>query len=231
MPNNENRGRRVTDKPGNLLDLAQQALRIQQAEHDHALLAQRVTSGMENVQNSLGDTNRILRGLSEKVSEFARLQHSHDANKEAIARIEESVGEIRALFERQEERSQERWAEHEQKNEATKEVLEGKIAKVREDTIRIITVGAVVTLLGGAVISGFLWNINRQFNDEHETHAEQRNRSDENRRLIDKTKDDLYDVKLYLARGGRIPDEPYIPPSQRSKPDEQPKPANHTGQP
>ena len=228
MPNNENRGRRVTDRSEDLLDTTKQALRIQQAEHNHELLAQRVTSGMENVQNALGDTNRILRGMSEKVSEFAKLQHSHESHREAVARIEESVGSLRATmeewFETFDERSREKWEAHESKNDSTKEQLEAKINAVRETALTIRTIGAVIALLGGGIIGGFLWTINSRFDDEKAARLE-------NREVINKLVENQVDIKLYLARGGRIPEEPYIPPSQRSKPDEQPKPANHTGQP
>lgn len=228
MPNTENRGRRVTDRTQDLLDTASQALRIQKNEHDHALLAQRVTSGMENVQNAIGDVNMALRTLTERVGDLAKLQHSHESNREAVARIEESVSGIRSFmtewFETFEERNRAKWEAHESKNDSTKEQLEAKINAVRETALTIRTIGAVIALLGGGIIGGFLWTINSRFDDEKAARLD-------NRETINKLVDGQVDIKLYLARGGRIPEEPYIPPSQRSKPDEQPKPANHTGQP
>lgn len=224
MPNTENRRRRVSDRPDSLLNPAEQAVRIQRIEGEHQLLAQRVTSGMESVTNTLGNVQLEVRALNSSIRELAGLQHSNDSNKGAIERIESSVKELR--------QSVEEWFDtYESKNEDAKARLSEQIQKVREDTIRIFTVGAVVTVLGGAVITGFLWNINRQFADEHEVHQQQRAISDANRSMIDKTRDEVYDVKLYLARGGRIPDEPYTPPTQRSKPNEQPKLADSAGKP
>lgn len=235
MPNNEQQGnRRVTDRAGGLLDVAEQAIRLERIEGDMRLLTQRVSSAMENVTNALGSVQIEVRSCSTNVSELRGLQGAHDSNKVAIDKVEKSVSELGARleswFDEFEAKQEQRWRdysmnrdqwrrEHEAENEDVKKDLEKEIRSVRETVIRFIGFGSAIGALAGVVIAGFLWNINYRFNDNKEDTDRVEELATRNRQLIDSMGVDhgkeLADIKLYLARGGRIPEEPYIPQSQR----------------
>lgn len=233
--NNEHqRNRRVTDKQGGLLDVAEQAIRLERIEGDMRLLAQRVGSGMENVTNALATVQIEVRSCSTNVSELRGLQGAHDSNKVAIDKVEKSVSELGARleswFDEFEAKQEQRWRdyssnrdqwrrEHEAENENVKKDLEKEIRSVRETVIRFVGFGSAIGALAGVVVAGFLWNINYRFNDNKEDTDRVEKSSAYNRQLIDSMGvehgKELADIKLYLARGGRIPEEPYIPQSQR----------------
>lgn len=237
-PNNtheQNRNRRVTDKAGGLLDAAQQAIRLERIEGDMRLLAQRVGSGMENVTNALATVQIEMRTCSTNVSELRGLQGAHDSNKLAIDKVEKSVSDLgmrlESWFDEFEAKQEQRWRdysnnrdqwrrEHEADNENVKKDLEKEIRSVREIVIRFIGFGSAIGALAGVVVAGFLWNINYRFTDNKEDTDRVEQLSARNTQRIDAMGVDhgkeLADIKLYLARGGRIPDEPYIPQSQRN---------------
>lgn len=231
----DNRGRRATDKNGGLLDAAQQAIRLERIEGDMRLLTQRVSSAMENVTNALGSVQVDVRGCHAKVSELTGLQGAHDSNKVAIDKVEKSVSDLGARleswFDEFEAKQEQRWRdyaanrdqwrrEHEAENENVKKDLEKEARSVRETVIRFVGFGSALGALAGVVIGGFLWNINYRFNENKEDTERVEQVATRNRQLIDTMAVDhgkeLSDIKLYLARGGRIPDEPYVPQSQRS---------------
>lgn len=234
--NDQRRDRRVTDKAGGLLDAAQQAIRLERIEGDMRLLTQRVSHGMENVSATLAAVQVEVRGCSTNVSELRGLQGAHDSNKVAIDKVEKSVAELGARleswFDEFEAKQEQRWRdyssnrdqwrrEHEAENENVKKDLEKEIRSVRETVIRFVGFGSAIGALAGVVVAGFLWNINYRFNDNKEDTDRVEKVSAYNRQLIDAMGVDhgkeLADIKLYLARGGRIPDEPYVPQSQRKE--------------
>lgn len=214
----------MTDKAGGLLDAAQQAIRLERIEGDMRLLTQRVSSGMENVTNALATVQTEVRSCNTNVSELRGLQGAHDANKLAIDKVEKSVGDLRSTLEKWfdefDAKQDQRWARHEADNEDTKRELEKEIRNVRERMIQFVGFGLAIGALAGVIVGGFLWNINYRFNDQEEDVERVEVSASRNRQLIDEMGVDhgkeLADIKLYLARGGRIPDEPYIPQSQRN---------------
>lgn len=233
--NNENRGRRVTDKAGGLLDAAQQAVRMERIEGEQRLLTAQVKQSVDVLTSTLHALQSDTRNVVSKISELAGLQNAHDSNKVAIEDMKKSVG---ALNERLEEwfddfdqRNQRRWEqyesnrdqwrrEHEASNEDTKRDLEKEIRSVRETVIRALGWGAGAGALVAVVIGGFIWTLNYRFADVAGDVVRVEAASVRNRQLIDEmTRDygkELSDIKLYLARGGRIPEEPYAPQSQRN---------------
>lgn len=233
--NTENRGRRVTDKQGGLLDAAQQAVRMERIEGEQRLLASQVKQSVDVLTSTLHALQSDTRNVVAKISELAGLQNAHDSNKVAIDEMKKSVG---ALNERLEEwfddfdkRNQRRWEqyesnrdqwrrEHEANNEDTKRDLEKEIRSVRETVIRALGWGAGAGALVTVVIGGFIWTLNYRFADVSTDVTRVEQASSRNRQLIDEMGRDhgkeLADIKLYLARGGRIPDEPYVPQSQRN---------------
>lgn len=230
MPSPPNRNRRVTDKHDGLLDAAQHAVRMERLEGQQALLTQRVSSGMENVANSLASVQTEVRGFSHKLGELGALQHSHDTSRAAIDEMKKSVTDLNSRLEDWftdfEQRSQQRWdkferqrdewrREHEAENESDKRDLEKEIRNVRETVIRGIGFGSALAALAGVIIGGFLWNINYRFNEGREDLIEVRAHAAKNASAIQMLKDETLDVKLYLSRGGRIPVDPYVPQPQR----------------
>lgn len=233
--NNANKGRRVTDKEGSLLDAATQAVRMERMEGEHRLLQSQVKQSIDTLSSTLGNLQLETRTVLAKLSELAGLQNAHDSNKVSIDEVKRSVGELNTRLEEWfddfDQRNQRRWElyeanrdswrrQHEAENENSARDLEKEIRSVRETTIRFAAFGAAVVFLGGTIVGGFIYNINYRFNEGKEDLQDAVAASTYNRQLIDGTMKELVDIKLYLARGGRIPEEPYIPQSQR----------NHDGQ-
>lgn len=232
----QNRNRRVTDKQGGLLDAAAQAVRLERIEGDMRLLTQRVSSAMENVTNALGSVQVEVRGCHAKVSELTGLQGAHDSNKVAIDKVEKSVSDLgmrlESWFDEFERKQEQQWRdytanrdqwrhEHEADNENTTRELEKEIRSVRETVIRFVGFGSAIGALAGVIVAGFLWNINYRFTDNKEDTDRVEQVALRNRQLLDamgvEHGKELADIKLYLARGGRIPEEPYVPQSQRNQ--------------
>lgn len=222
----------MTDKHDGLLDAAQQAVRMERLEGQQNLLAARVSSGMENVANSLASVQSEVRTISGKLSDLGNLQHSHETNKVSIEEVKKGLLDLNVRltkwFDDFEDRSQRRWErfeqdrnewrrEHEAENEDTKRQLEREIRSVRETVIRFVGFGSAVGALAGVVIGGFIWSINYRFNEGRDDIAETRAVTTQNRAKVEEVQGELSDVKLYLARGGRIPVEPYVPPAQRKR--------------
>lgn len=230
----ENRGRRVTDQHQGLLDAAQQAVRLERMEGQHQLLAQRVSSGMENVSNTLASIQVEIRGLGQELGKLSELRYSHDTNRNLVEELRRSLGEMNSRLESwfvdHEERNISRWKEyeanrdqwrasHEAENQKDKGELTSEIRAVRERVIRYVGYGSAVGVLGGVIVSGFLWNIDFRFEVAKQDIVELSEDLEDNSALSSETAKKLVDIQLYLARGGRVPEEPYVPPTQRSEPD------------
>ena len=120
------------------------------------------------------------------------------------------------------ERQRDAWRkQHEADNEDTERTLSQEIRSVRETLIRSVGIGSGLGLLGGVVISGFLWMLNYRFEEQKQDITRTEASGAYNRSLIEAQTVEINDIKLYLARGGRIPDEPYVPRPQRSRANEQ----------
>lgn len=76
----------MTDKHDGLLDIAQHAVRMERLEGQQALLAQRVSQGMDNVASTLASVQVEVRGLATRIGEVGALQHSHDTSRDAVYR-------------------------------------------------------------------------------------------------------------------------------------------------
>lgn len=205
------RNRRVTDKmiP---FDVAAQALEIADVRAKHDLLQQRVSSGMENVTNSLASVQTELRIMSGRLGELTGLTHTHDSNREAIDKVATSVAELGQRFEGWFDDStkelQERWQRHDQDAEKTARDLARETRMVREMVIRFIGIGTGIGLLLGTVAGMSLYILNYRFN-EGVTAATS------NAAAQVRNTEKLHDIELYLARGGRVPEEAYVPSNQQ----------------
>ena len=227
----------MTDQHGGLLDAAQHAVRMERLEGQQALLAQRVSQGMDNVASTLASVQVEVRGLATRIGEVGALQHSHDTSRAAIDEMKRSILDLNSRLEDWfsdfEQRSQQRWdkferqrdewrREHEADNENDKRELEKEIRSVRETVIRFIGYGSAIGALAGVISAGFLWSINYRFNEGREDINETRTITSRNANSIEQLKADTIDLKLYLSRGGRIPAEPYVPPAQRNNDERKP---------
>lgn len=185
---------------------------------------------MEAVTSTMASVQIEVRGVSTKLGEFAGFQHVNDTNRESIADLKRMMGDLNTrleeFFDDFEQRSQKRWdkfeqernqwrREHEASNATSKRELEREIRAVRETTVRFAAFGAAIAVLGSTIVGGFIWNINYRFDEGKDDIAETRQTTGYNRSLVDAMNKELVDIKLYLARGGRIPAEPYVPQSQR----------------
>lgn len=224
----------MTDKNPSMLDAAQQAVRMERIEGEHRMLASQVKQSVDALTSTLHALQADTRNVSNKLSDMATLQQSHDNSREAIGEMRKSLTDLNSRLEDWfsdfEQRSTQRWdrferernewrTRHEAENENDKKDFSVEIRTVRETVIRTIGFGSALGVLAGVITGGFLWNINYRFNEGKENIVETREVGNYNRTLIDALNRDygkeIADIKLYLARGGRIPEEPYIPQSQR----------------
>lgn len=145
------------------------------------------------------------------------------SNDRLEATMRELSGRLEKWFDDY-ERQRDAWREqHEAENENTRRELTQEIRSVRETLIRSVGIGSGLGLLGGVIISGFLWTLNYRFEEQKQDITRTETTGAYNRSLIEAQTVEINDIKLYLARGGRIPDEPYVPRSQRSNANEQPR--------
>lgn len=202
----ENRGRRVTDQHGGLLEAAHQAVQIKGLEGDMKLLTSQVSQNFAAFNAALGSLQIESRTVVTKLQDLAGLQYSHDNSKDSLDDMREEIKGLGSKLERwfeDSEREQAEWRrEHEAENENVKRDLQKDIHSLHLSIARIFAVGGVVVLLGGSVIGGFFWVLNDRFNSIKTEIAEERAERQYNRSLIDKNADRLREVELYLARGG-----------------------------
>lgn len=230
--NEQNRNRRVTDNNGGLLNVAQHAIRLERIEGEQRLLASQVKQSVDTLTSTMHSLQSDMRNVSNKISELTSLQHAHDANKAALDEMKKTMVDLNSRledwFDDFDQRNQRRWEqyeagreqwqrEHEAANARDKRELEREIRGVRETTIRFAAFGAAIALLGGTIVGGFIWNIDYRFHEGENDIAEARQIAASARDKLDALMAELVDIKLYLARGGRIPEEPYVPQSQRNR--------------
>lgn len=233
---NINRGRRVTDQHGGLLDLAHQAVQIANLEKEQSVLAERVSQRLDANKSALENVQHELRSLGSRIEGFGRLQSSHESNKESIENMRESLGDLNRRLEdwfndhdlRQErkwrefEQNRDEWrAHHEAENEDDIREANKRIDNVREKIIWAIGYVAGAGLLSGLVLGGFVYFLNYRFQEtKDEVAGAKQTMADDRRRLddlADKHGDKLHEIELYLARGGRVPEQPYITDQQKGK--------------
>ncbi len=229
VPSTDNQRRRMADKTSHSLDAA---VRMERLEGQQNLLAQQVKASLDAMTSALNTVQLETRAVTNKLGDIVSIQHSQDSNKTAIDDMRRSLGDLNTRLEEWlddfDQRSQRRWEqyeknrdqwrrEHEADNEDTKRELENEIRNVRERMIQFVGFSSAIGALAGVIVGGFLWNINYRFSEQDKDVVRIESTSSINRRLIDAVNSELIDIKLYLARGGRIPAEPYVPQSQRNQ--------------
>ncbi len=229
VPSTDNQRRRMADKTSHSLDAA---VRMERLEGQQNLLAQQVKASLDAMTSALNTVQLETRAVTNKLGDIVSIQHSQDSNKTAIDDMRRSLGDLNTRLEEWlddfDQRSQRRWEqyeknrdqwrrEHEADNEDTKRELENEIRNVRERMIQFVGFSSAIGALAGVIVGGFLWNINYRFSEQDKDVVRIESTGSINRRLIDAVNSELIDIKLYLARGGRIPAEPYVPQSQRNQ--------------
>ena len=224
---NDNRGRRVTDKQGVNFDAAHQAVQLKELEGDVRLLSSQMTGSVREVNNNVQSLQIETRSIATKIDALAGLQAQHDTNKETIARIEKTVDELGARLERwfDDERAQrDDWQlRHEAENENNHREVQEKIAKNKEVSDERIGqvqsklawasgAAAIVVLLGGTIVGGFLWSINERFATAANTMDRVATAIGRNADNIEELDDRVRDIEIYLARGGHNSNDPYTQP-------------------
>src|SRR5690242_17426753 len=222
-----NRGRRVTDKHGGILDAAHQAVQLKELEGDVKLLSGQMTGSIREVNNNIQSLQIESRSIATKLDAIASLQAQHDTNKETIARIEKHVDELGSRLERwfDDERAQrDDWQlRHEAENEnnyrelqdkiaRNKEVADERTAQVQSKLAWASGAAAIVVLLGGTIVGGFLWSINERFSTAANTMDKIATAVGRNADNIEELDDRVRDIEIYLARGGHNPNDPYTQP-------------------
>lgn len=205
------RGRRVTDNKDVPFDSARQALDIERLSSQHQLLAAQVKNSVDNFSHTLQSVQAEMRSVSEKISDLTGLQHAHDANRESLARMENSVqalsGQWKEWTDDFEESNERRWERHEQENKDTR------------DTVLKWTYGAIgLSLCLGALGGMFTWNLQKEFNDVTDANATaalriEKLRDDKNAK-DEELQERLHEIELYLTRGGEYRREPYVKPTR-----------------
>lgn len=236
----ENKGRRVSDK--NLLDAAQQAVRMEELNGRQNVLALQITQGLQAMRSAVEGTQTEVHRVVQAVEKLAAFQQDHASNKEALDslrgqltgvsnRMEQWFNDFAKIQDRKwdsftADRDQ-RWREHEADNEnserelraAINNVSELEVRKLREKLIRWTGWGAGVGLLATLIVSVFMYHLNYRFNDNDKT-------TDQLEVQAAALQREISEIELYLARGGRIPAERYNPNQERNDNDRESQPAN-----
>ena len=228
----------MTDNKGTVpFAAAQQALDIAEVQKNHELLQQRVSHGMENVTNTMAGFNQTVSKLVDRVDGLLKFQQSHEANREAIAELRLTINgmenNLKSWLEDVVETNNQKWAsyehnrdlwrqQHEAENEdairdalsrldAVRERLTGEIRTVRENWIRTVGWGTGAGVLVSIVVAGFLFWLNEKFEYARDVAQQNMIAVEGNRAAVEREKDKRHEMELYLARGGRVPEQPYQP--------------------
>ena len=211
--NTNNRGRRVTDKHGGILDAAHQAVQLKELEGDVRLLNQTLSGNIKALDNSINSLQLESRGIVAKIDGLIGLQAQHDTNRETLAELKRSVTELGNKMERwadDERKERDEWQlRHEADNENESREIGEKLDRINGKVNVARGALSVVVLLGGAIVTGFLWNINMRFEASSAAVIAVVNRVDRNGENVEEIDDRLREIELYLARGGHT--DPYQP--------------------
>jgi hypothetical protein len=229
------KGRRVTD---DVLNPTKQALRIERLEGAQRLQSEQLRSSIDHLRQTLDNVQLDSRAYGRKLEGVVDMLQSQGSSKEAVGEMRAALGSlsgrIEEMFKTFEDKHDRRWERyeanrdawrlrHEAENEDAQRGLGAEIRSVREQVIRFAGVGSAVGALAGVLVGGFLWNINYRFNDVAADTRRVERELEANSNKLDEISNghgsELTDIKLYLARGGRLPEEPYIPKSQRQPTD------------
>ncbi len=229
MPSPDERNRRVTDKQIPI-GMAEQAVRMERLEGQHALLQAQVKSSVDNMANALAANASEVRAATARFGEIANIQHAHESNTAAIRRIEESTSangrKLDDWFKNFEDKQSERWQHyqenrdrwretHESLNVETKADLIKMIVEVEKSTIRILAWSGGAGLLVAALVGGFLWYLNGRFNNNEVAVVEARALAAETANRVNAVAntniEKIHNIELYLARGGEKRDIDFEP--------------------
>lgn len=201
------------------LSNAEQAVRMERIEGAQALLAQQVRGSMDNFTAAVQSMQMDMRAALQKVDEATKAAAHNAHNGQSIARIEhdlQGIGNRLDQWTHEYEANRDRWREkHEGDNRDMERRLETSIVSVRESTIRIVAYASGAGGLGMLILGGFLWSLNDRFNNTSIAIAQARAMVVEadlrDVAALDKQRDKLHAIELYLARGGENKARPYNP--------------------
>lgn len=185
------------------LDVAQQALHIAGIENDQKLLTAEVRQNMQALRASSESMQMDMRALTKSVSDLAALQHAHDANGRAIEEVKAQVGGINDKLERWfdqiESESRRRWERHDRERDEYREKHEADNQRTKDKLTLWTGVGITVMVIGGAIISGFLYVLNIKFADVaiSQQRIERQQESARNEAAADREK--INDIRIYIA--------------------------------
>lgn len=241
-PPNE-RNRRVADQERVPLDVAHQALELSEVRKNHELLQLRVSHGMETVTNTMAGVNQTVGKLVDRVEGLMKFQQSHEVNREAISELRATItgmeNNLKSWLEDVVETNNQKWTnyehnrdlwrqQHEAENEdairdalakleTVREKLAGGIQNGRERWIRTISWGGGAGVLVSIVVAGFLFWLNEKFEYARDVARKNEVAVESNRAAVEREKDKRHEMELYLARGGRVPEQPYQPSKEKTQ--------------
>lgn len=234
MDDSDNKGRRVTDK--SVLDVAHQAVRLEELNGRQNLLSLQITQGLNATRTAIEGTQSEVHKLVGAVEKLAAFQTDHASNKDALDMLRRQIDLVSTRMEqlftdqaRVQDRKwdayavdrDQRWREHEADNENTardlrKEMTDIKdieVRKLREKLIRWTGVGFGFGLVAVMIVSGFLYHLNYRFNENDATTTKLQAQAAVGVR-------ELAEIKLYLARGGRVPAQLFIDETKETESDD-----------
>lgn len=215
----ENKGRRVTDKTTS--DLSAQAVRMAELSGRQDVLALQITNGLQSMRSAIEGTQSEVHRVMTAVERLAAFQADHAQNKETLdvmrRQIDSVSNRMEQLFKdfaKDQDRKWDvfttdrdaRWREHEADNENTtrdlrkdiSDIKDVEVRRLREKLIRWTGWGAGVGVLAALIGTGFLYHLNYRFNEnEKDTRSLEVQTASHGRELAE--------IRLYLARGGRLP--------------------------
>jgi hypothetical protein len=185
------------------LDAAEQAVRMAEMEGKQELLASEVRSNMVAFRSSMEAMQADVRTMANAVRDLASLSHSNESNKEAIDEVKASVNALTERLERWSEafssENKERWEKHDRERDKWRTAHEADNQRTKDRMILWTGIGFSFLLLGGAVVSGFVYFLNMRF-AESDADVERVERAAELSR-IDRTKmmESIHRIELYIA--------------------------------
>lgn len=185
------------------LSVAEQAVRMAELEGGHRLLAAELKSSVGAFRSTLDNVQIEVRNMAGAVRELAELQHGHDQNNRAIEDVKAGVDRLSDRLERWSENfdaeNKERWDKHDKERDDYREKQQAENQRMREKMTLWTGIGFTFLLLGGAIVSGFVYVLNMRFKENDDTVQRVERQQEQQHEVSTELLKSVHNIDLYIA--------------------------------
>lgn len=184
---------------------------MERMDGDFRLLQSQVKGSLDIMASTMQSFQADMREIAKEVGGLSQAQSSHESDRKSIGRLEVSVNQLGERLDKHFERAlkeNEEWRlRHEAENENAERSLSDAIDAIKSDVNKAKGWIAAASAIGALTLSGFLWTANYRFTNVEEDIKNQDKIAERQERNSER----IHELELFLARGGRVPEEPFKP--------------------